>query len=224
MKRMSEKKKELARNLFAVGAVDCVNMHRLKLHENNPDAPLSPFFFNLRTPENPKPGPLTPEIVGGIAEMFREETLKTDGFNFLIGVPNAADPIVEELARRMCCEEQVLHLTKEVIGDKRSIAGFTEESKKKIFGGALALLYDDLTTKADSKLEAISQIEKEWLIVSGVIVLIDREQGGAKQLADAGYEMYSIFTLSELLEFYLDEGLISQEKYEQIREYIRENG
>lgn len=224
MKTMNERKKALARSLFAIGAVDCVNMHRLKLHEQHPEAPESPIFFNLRTPENPKPGPLTPEIVRDIAKMFREETRKISGFNFLVPVPNAADPIVEELAIIMLCEGCVLHLTKEIVGDKRSIAGFTEESKEKIFDGARALLIDDLVTKADSKLEAILQAENENLVVSGIMVLIDREQGGAKQLTDAGYKMHSIFTLSELLEFYLEEGLISQEKYEQIRNYIRENG
>src|SRR3989344_4810594 len=36
---------------------------KLKLHEKNPLAPLSPFYLNLRTPDNPKPGPLTPEVV-----------------------------------------------------------------------------------------------------------------------------------------------------------------
>ena len=40
---------------------------RLKLHEKTPLAPLSPIYLNLRTPDNPKPGPLTLEIV----ELFR---------------------------------------------------------------------------------------------------------------------------------------------------------
>jgi len=31
---------------------------KLKLHEKNPDAPLSPFYINLRDRNNPKPGPL----------------------------------------------------------------------------------------------------------------------------------------------------------------------
>lgn len=36
---------------------------KLKTHEKQPDLPLSLFYFNLRTDDNPKPGPLTPELV-----------------------------------------------------------------------------------------------------------------------------------------------------------------
>jgi len=65
----------LARRLWAVGAVkdkmhpDAVQRPSgergflLKLHEKDPDAPLSPVYFNLRTPGNPKPGLLVPAIV-----------------------------------------------------------------------------------------------------------------------------------------------------------------
>ena len=73
---------------------------RLKLHEKHPDAPLSPIFFNLRTPDNPKPGPLTPDIVELAALCMHHvaQTQCTGDFNAVVGIPNAGDPFAEALA------------------------------------------------------------------------------------------------------------------------------
>ena len=63
----------------------------LKLHEKS-DAPLSPIFLNLRTPDNPKPGPLTPEIVNLAASCMQAlELEKRLTFDAIVGVPQAGE-------------------------------------------------------------------------------------------------------------------------------------
>lgn len=57
----------LLRVLWQVGAVK-FGEFELKIHQTNSSAPKSPIYLDLRTPDNPKPGPLTPGFVRMIGE------------------------------------------------------------------------------------------------------------------------------------------------------------
>jgi orotate phosphoribosyltransferase len=59
--------------------------------------------------------------------------------------------------------------------------------------------------------------------VACILVLIDREQGGAAEIAKAGYNLCSAFKVSELLELYLASGRISKDVYDEIEEYRANN-
>ncbi len=227
MPQKTDEFKELARELYRVGAVKCNEYFKLKLHQRKPQAPLSPIFLNLRTQDNPKPGPLTPAMVSQIARFFYDYVIENGiVFDFICGVPNAADPFVKEFAKLISGgEDIVLYLEKEVEAETRKIGRLKEESKKKISNcpGAIVLLVDDLITKAESKLEAIYSLEEEGLKVKEVLVFVDREQGGKEQLAAAGYKLHSISTLSGLLYLYHSEGFITDDKLQEICVYLQEN-
>src|SRR3972149_2470184 len=71
----------------------------LKAHEENPNLPLSPFFLNLRTPDNPKPGPLTPDVVQLIAKAMHTLARQFSiAYDAVAGIPNAGDPFAEQFA------------------------------------------------------------------------------------------------------------------------------
>jgi len=222
---LNEKNKEVLMNeLFEIGAVLCKDYYKLKLHEKNPEAPLSPFFMNLRTSDNPKPGPLTPDVVRKIGEFFYDYAVSSEmvsPFDYIIGIPNAADPFVKVFADLMPGgKESILHLTKITNDTSRKIGALTEESAAKVEPGKTVLLFDDLITGADSKFEAIERLEEHGLIVRDVIVLIDREQGGAVELEEAGYNLHAIYKISEMLDFYKTRGKITPEKYAEICSYL----
>ena len=86
--------------------------------------------------------------------------------------------------------------------------------------GQKVLLVDDLITNAASKVETISVLEENRLIVSGVVVLIDREQGGRAELEKNGYACRAAFRLTELLEFYSRTGLINRDDYRRTMDYL----
>lgn len=67
--------------------------------------------------------------------------------------------------------------------------------------GDTVLVVDDVITTADSKLEAIKILKDSGLVVMGVLVVVDREQGGAEKLREYGYALHSIFTLTEVLDY-----------------------
>jgi orotate phosphoribosyltransferase len=195
---------------------------KLKLHENFPDAPLSPFYLNLRTSDNPKPGPLTGDDCVLAAELLWRRILESDlTFSAIAGIPNAGDPLVEAIEKVAAAPRcfKIIKLGKKVDGDKRQIIPLAGGYRQ----GERVLLLDDLITRADSKFEAIKAIKQMDLEVAGLIVLIDRQQGGKEQLEEAGYKLISAFTITELFNYYLDRDIITPEKHEECLAYLASN-
>ena len=205
-----------AREAFKFGAF------KLKLHEKNPDAPLSPFYISLRTKGNPTtPGPLTEADCDLIAyAMWGSVQQNKLSFQAIAGIPYAGDPIIEAI-ERMVPEPRgfrIIKLSKEATEDKRKIVplpGFDYRQGEKV------LVLDDLVTKADSKIEAIRAIESEGSVVKDLVVLVDRQQGGQNQLKEAGYNLISCFTIRKLLDYYKAIGKISGQKYMECVSYIK---
>lgn len=86
--------------------------------------------------------------------------------------------------------------------------------------GEIALVIDDLVTQAESKLEAIAVLEGAGLVVRDVAVLVDREQGGAGQLADAGYALHAAVTLRQLLGYWRVSGGIDEQTFVTVQRYL----
>lgn len=189
----------------------------LKSHEKNPDAPLSPFLLNLRTPDNPKPGPLTPEIVELAARCMRDVAIgKGPIFDAIAGVPRAGDPFAKALARLYGMNTIVLEKIER--DGKRCIAlpnnFWLPANVRKV------LEVDDLITKADSKREAILVLRGVGLEITDILVLVDREQGGCEELATLGCTLHSVFTITELLDLYVDAGKMTPHLRANIHTYL----
>lgn len=223
MKKLTPAQEHLGLKLFDIDAVK-FGAFKLKLHETQPDAPLSPIYFNLRTPDNPKPGPVTPEVMDLIGRVLYSEALRLSlDFDHFAGIPNAGTPFADAFQRANESDLGAfgrLYFHKETDGEKRHIGDLYGEA----FGsGQSVMLIDDLITKADTKFEAIKSVEAAGLKVAGILILIDREQGGRAQLEAAGYQVFSIYGLSDLLEYYVAEGRITQEKADEVTAYIKAN-
>lgn len=189
---------------------------KLKSHAKKPDAPLSPIFLNLRTPDNPKPGPLTQNEIRLAADcmlyVVQHNHLEFDG---IVGVPNAGDPFAKELAR--LTGKPFYQMNKIGEGDKRRVSSLVDVDIPK---GTKVLMVDDLITEADSKKEASKVIRDHGLDVQDVLVLVDREQGGRQELLEWGYNLHSVFPLSELLRLYVFAQEMRPQLYDEIREYF----
>jgi uridine monophosphate synthetase len=75
--------------------------------------------------------------------------------------------------------------------------------------GETVLVLDDLVTTGGSKLEAAEPLRAAGLVVKDVAVLVDREQGGARELAEKGWKLHAVLTLTELLGFLVEAGRIT---------------
>jgi len=219
---------DVADMIFKRGAFE-FGTFKLKLHDTNPNTPPSPFYINLRDKNNPKPGPLVDSDYISIARcIFRAISEKGGGvvFDAIAGIPRAGDPIVkammriEEMTDINQGDYRIIMLAKEENGGKRRIVplpGFEYKTGERV------LLVDDLVTRADTKLEAIKAIESEGSVVVGLVVLVDRQQGGREQLKKVGYDLISCFTIRELFNYYKAAGKINDNKYQECMDYIKNN-
>jgi uridine monophosphate synthetase len=89
--------------------------------------------------------------------------------------------------------------------------------------GETALIIDDLATTGGSKFEAIEKLTGAGLVVKDVVVLIDRQSGAKESLAQAGFAMYSVLTISQLLEYWEKSGKVEKDKIEATRKFLMEN-
>lgn len=223
---MERAEERLALRIFDEKAVE-FEPRPLKHHEKDPNAPLSPIFFNLRTENNPgKKGPLSPDLVNNIGRVLYSVIIRTRiPFQYVAGIPWAGEPLAESVYftnRLFSGKAERIRLVKEEKEDgSRKITGIVDGYK--VVSGYKALLIDDLITKAYSKLEAIQVLEEAGLRVKDILVVIDREQGGADELKKAGYALHSIFKISDLLKFYLIRCKITRGKYDEVMEYIYTN-
>jgi orotate phosphoribosyltransferase len=65
--------------------------------------------------------------------------------------------------------------------------------------GAVVVVIDDVVTRGDSTIAAISAVEKEGGTVAFVAVLVDRREGGRERIEAMGHPVVALFTKEELL-------------------------
>jgi uridine monophosphate synthetase len=161
----------------------------------------SPIYFDLRLLAG------HPELLSRVADAFAP-ILEKLTFDRLAAVPYAGLPIATAIALQS--GRPLIYPRKEV---KDYGTGATVEGG--FVPGETAVLIDDLTTSGGSKFEAVDKLTAVGLKVRDVVVLIDREAGARKSLMEAGLELHSVFTLSELIDRWdasgtLDDGLLAK--------------
>jgi uridine monophosphate synthetase len=214
--KSEDAKTKLAIKLLKAGAVE-FGEFQLKMHEKYPDAPLSPIYLNLRVP--PK-GNLTNEIVDEIGQLLWDVVLeKKRIFQVVAGLPKAGDPIAKAFVKAsagILASDRLIFLKKEETMAGRRILPATNGS---FYHGETVIIIDDLITGADTKIEAVEALRLNGLITKDCLVLVDRQQGGKEELAKHGIQLHSVFTMSELLDIYIERGLINEETKKEVSEY-----
>lgn len=225
-------KEKLALKLFDNGNVK-FGAFKLKLHEKNPDAPLSPIYFNLRN---------MPDEFYSLAAELMVEVIKEYGYknsyvdyDCLVGVPKAGEPFAEALGKLL--KKDVFGLEKIDLADGKRKIIISSESENALHGFFIkikemnetkiskmmpgCILIDDVITEADSKIEAIDVLQETGIFTDLVLVLVNREQGGKEKLAELGKHFSAVYSLTEdLLPFYLKNGKITTEQFENTMKYI----
>ena len=135
-------------------------------------------------------------------------------FDRFAAIPYAGLPIGVALALEMNRPLIYPRLEVKAHGTRRAIEGAFEP-------GETVLLVDDLITRGDSKLEATRPLEAAGLTVRDVLVLIDREQGGAEDLSRHGYRLHAVLTLTQVLDVLKESAYITPAQYAEVLAYLR---
>ncbi len=192
-------KERLCNELFKIGAVK-FGEFTLK------SGLLSPIYIDLRILVS------YPNALRNVASELIKLT-KPLHFDRIAGIPYAAIPIATAVALQGNYSMIYPRKEQKGYGTKRAIEGKFRE-------GETILVYDDLITTGASKFEAIGPLLEAGLKVKDLIVLVDREQGGKKDVEEKGYALHSVFTISEMLNILLEKGKIEKEQFDSIKEYF----
>ncbi len=121
--------------------------------------------------------PFSPSAVGGL-------TLGADPISYSIAFVSLldGDPIKPFVVRKEPKEH----------GTGRHIEGILSEGEK-------VAVVEDVVTTAGSSLKAVRACREYGLEVIGVFAVVDREEGGKENIEKEGLNLYSLFTLRELL-------------------------
>jgi uridine monophosphate synthetase len=166
----------------------------------------SPFYIDLRVVIS------FPDVLEGVGALMAAEVARC-GADRIAGIPYAGLPlaVATSLAGRIPLiyprREQKTH------GIQRPIEG-------QFVKGERVVVIDDIVTDGASKFEAIQPIEDAGLVVKDLVILIDREQGGAERLAARGYALHAILTISRCFDEWERTGLVEPRVLQRSREFL----
>jgi orotate phosphoribosyltransferase len=76
--------------------------------------------------------------------------------------------------------------------------GTSKAIEGELNSGDRVALVEDVVTTGGASLTAVDLLEQAGARISGVVAVVDREQGGREKFADAGIDYRSLFTVTEL--------------------------
>lgn len=136
-------------------------------------------------------------------------------YDHVCGVPYTALPIATILS--VLTKKSMLMRRKETkaYGTKKSIEGHYK-------AGQTCLIVEDVVTSGSSVLETVRDLRKEGLVVTNTVIILDREQGGSKNLDSNEVQVKSLFTMSSLIDILVKNGKITDETVIKVKNYLKE--
>ncbi len=130
-----------------------------------------------------------PRLLGQIATEIAE--LLPDEFDVLTGIELGAVPIVTAVALATGRPFAIVRKAAKEYGTSKLFEG-------KLEPGQRVVLLEDVLTTASQAIEAAGRLREFGAEVVKVLYVVDREQGAARNLANAGLDAEALFTKTDL--------------------------
>jgi uridine monophosphate synthetase len=200
MTKLTSSQQELADELLSAG---CIKFGEFTLKSGLK----SPIYIDLRQIIT------YPKLLEKIGQAYLP-ILKDLKFDRIAGLPYAAIPIATAIS--LAGNYPMIYPRKEAksYGTKAEIEG-------EYHTGETAVIIDDLATTGGSKFEAIEKLTGAGLVVKDVVVLVDRQSGAKESLAQAGFAMHAVLTITQMLDYWEETGKIDKAKVTETRIFLK---
>jgi uridine monophosphate synthetase len=198
-KRVSQLDMSLADDLLETG---CIRFGEFALKSGLK----SPIYIDLRRLVS------NPLLLSKVAEAYRP-ILERLHFDRLAALPYAALPITTAISLQTGWP--MVYPRKEI-----KTYGTRAELEGDFVQGERVVVIDDLATTGGSKFEAIDKLTSAGLDVQDIVVLVDRQSGAAESLAQAGYHMYAVLTLTQMLDHWERSGRVLLGQIAAVRKFL----
>jgi len=173
----------------------------------------SPYYVDLRIV------PSFPDAFREICDFYGEYITSQVGlknFDRIAGVPLAGIPFASQIAYNL--RKPFLYVRKGVRrhGRQRRVEGI-------LISGDRVLLVDDLVTTGLNLKKAINAIRAEGGVVTEVVALLDREEGGKEKLEKNGVKIHTLLQMREVANTLYEIGAIDEANLKTILKQIKNN-
>jgi uridine monophosphate synthetase len=167
---------------------------------------ISPIYIDLRRIIS------NPELLGQVGMAYLP-LLKHLKFDRLAALPYAAIPIATSVSLQG--NYPMIYPRKEV-----KAYGTMAEIEGEYHAGETMVVIDDLATTGGSKFEAIEKLTSAGLKVQDVVVLVDRQSGAKESLAEAGYNLHAVLTITQMLDYWETAGKVEPDQLAATRRFL----
>lgn len=170
---------------------------------------LSPYYIDLRLiPGDPE---AFRRVIGFYSSVLEAGVLKKT--QRLAGIPTAGIAYAAVLAFNL--NKPMLYIRKEVKehGRGRRIEGLLRPGER-------VVVLDDVITTGKNIVEAVDAIRSEGGVAEDAVVLLDRKQGGEKNLAKVGVKLHSFTTIRRVADVLLDRGTLDEVQHKEIMQQM----
>jgi orotate phosphoribosyltransferase len=173
----------------------------------------SPYYVDLRVV------PSFPDAFREICDFYAEYITNQVGlktFDRVAGVPLAGIPFASQIAYNL--RKPFLYVRKGARrhGRQRRVEGI-------LVSGDRVLLVDDLVTTGLNLKKAINAIRAEGGVVTEVVALLDREEGGKEKLEKSGVKIHTLLQMREVANTLYEIGAIDEANLKTILKQIKNN-
>ncbi|MEM5948600.1 orotidine-5'-phosphate decarboxylase [Spirochaetia bacterium 38H-sp] len=165
----------------------------------------SPFYVDLRRV------PSFPSLFENVVLAYAALAEGLD-FDCIAGIPTAGLPFGAALAYALRKPLIYPRLSVKDHGTKSKIEGEYEAGQK-------VLLVDDLITTGGAKIEAAEILREAGLLVSDLVVLLERGAEGRKEMENAGIKLNAFAHIREFLPMCRDMGLIEEKDMQKMLDF-----
>lgn len=169
----------------------------------------SPIYIDFR------PIASIPNLLIKLTDLILKE-VPSNNYELICGVPYAALPIATALSIRSNIPLIIKRKENKGYGTKKMIEGIYKK-------GQNCLIIEDVITSGDSLIKTIKDLEKEGLIITNILSIFDREQGGKENINKKGYKMISLFQINEILSLLKKKKMLKKKEENMIKFFFWKN-